>query len=31
MWNEFRTDPDHLVFFVCILGGLALVLVEMMR
>ena len=29
MWNEFRTDPDHLVFLVCILGGLALILVDM--
>jgi len=31
MWNEFKNDPDHLVFFVLIFGGLTLVLVNMIH
>lgn len=32
MWNEFRSDPDQLVFIVCVVvGGLALMLVNSMH
>lgn len=31
MWNEFKSDPDRLVFIVCILGGAALMLVNSMH
>ena len=28
MGYEFRSDPDRLVFIVCVIGGLVLVLVN---
>lgn len=31
MWNVFSTDPDRLVFLVCMFGGIILVVVNMMH
>jgi hypothetical protein len=31
MWNKFRSDPDHLVFFVCMLGWFALAIVHVIQ
>ncbi|CAG1004668.1 hypothetical protein MTYP_03191 [Methylophilaceae bacterium] len=31
MLNAVRVDPDRLVFFVCMLGALVLVLVNMLH
>ena len=29
MWNEFRTNPDRLVFFGCMFFGIVMIVVNM--